>query len=189
MRAAAVLIPLFLGKGGEPRTVLVRRVPGGRHGGQLAFPGGNREPKDRDAVATALREAEEEIGLEPERVQVLAQLPELETRSTGYLITPVVGRVLRPPEGWRLQAEEIAAVVEVALPDLLLPGARQRRRLQLDGLSRALTVTAIPLGEDLLWGVSLRILDLLLPRLDELGAALGLGPSWAGGQSGPGRYR
>jgi 8-oxo-dGTP pyrophosphatase MutT (NUDIX family) len=96
------------------------------HSGQIAFPGGKADPEDRDAVATALREAHEEVGLEPGFVQVIGTLP-VYTTGSAYIVTPVVALV-RP--GFRLQAneEEVADVFEVPL-DFLMDPANHRHHL------------------------------------------------------------
>jgi 8-oxo-dGTP pyrophosphatase MutT (NUDIX family) len=163
-REAAVLVPVYRTAAGELRLLLVRRSAGGRHGGQLALPGGGRAPGDADATATALREAEEEIGLPPAAVEVLAQLPAVTTRTTGYRVTPVLGR-LAGPRQWRLQAAEIAGVVDVAVADLAAPGAREERLLSFPTWPRPRLTEGIAVGADLLWGLSLRIVEPLLPRL------------------------
>src|SRR3954466_720202 len=93
LRDAGVLVPLYRDPAGDVRLIMIRRTEGGLHGGQLAFPGGVRDPGDASLRDTALREAEEEIGLDPDRVEVLAELPVMETRITGYRITPFLARV------------------------------------------------------------------------------------------------
>jgi 8-oxo-dGTP pyrophosphatase MutT (NUDIX family) len=105
---------------GELVVMLVRRAQGGAHGGQLALPGGQRDPSDADLAATALREASEELGLAANQVELLAALPVVETQTTGFRIAPFLARVtvLAP---WRPQAREVAEVVEVAVADLARP--------------------------------------------------------------------
>jgi 8-oxo-dGTP pyrophosphatase MutT (NUDIX family) len=153
-KEAAVLLPVYRDGEGRLRLVLVRRSMGGRHGGQLALPGGNREPGDADLRATALRETEEEIGLPP-----------VETRSTGFRIHPYVGRLAKPPGEWRLQAAEIAGIVDVAVDELAAPGAKREQLLEFPTWPEPRMTPVIPIGDDLLWGVTLRILEPVLPRL------------------------
>jgi 8-oxo-dGTP pyrophosphatase MutT (NUDIX family) len=156
---SAVLVPVFRDTEGELRIVLVRRAPGGPHGGQLGLPGGRCEPDDGSLLETALRETEEEIGLPPEDVEIIAELDPLETRTSGFLVHPFLA-VIRPPAEWRLAADEITGVITPTLSMLAAADARVERELE----SRL--VECIQLGEDPpLWGLTLRLLDELLPRL------------------------
>ncbi|HEX9144329.1 MAG TPA: NUDIX domain-containing protein, partial [Candidatus Binatia bacterium] len=84
MQDAAILVPVYRSGDGELRIVMVLRSAGGVHGGQVAFPGGKRDHNDLSMLETALREAREEVGLTTDRVEVLAHLPAIETRTTGY---------------------------------------------------------------------------------------------------------
>ena len=152
-------MPVFRDVGGELRLVLVRRAPGGPHGGQLGLPGGRWEREDGSLLETALREAEEEIGLPRADVQVVAELDALETRSTGFLVHPFLARIT-PPAEWRLAAREISGIITPTLAALAAADARVELELE----SRI--VECILLGEDPpLWGLTLRLLDPLLPRL------------------------
>jgi 8-oxo-dGTP pyrophosphatase MutT (NUDIX family) len=156
---SAVLVPVFRDTAGERRLVLVRRGPGGPHGGQLGLPGGRWEPEDGTLLETALRETEEEIGLPREDVDVLAELDALETRTSGFLVHPFLA-LIRPPAEWRLAADEISGIITPALAELAAADARVERELE----SRL--VECILLGEDPpLWGLTLHLLDALLPRL------------------------
>lgn len=163
-RDAAVLVPIYRDAVGELRLVLVRRSEGGLHGGQLAFPGGKREPGDRSAFDTALREAAEETGLDPRRVEVLAELPVLETRTTNFRIAPFLARVI-PPERWRPPPAEVAEVIEVRLADLVRPEAHGESVERFPTWPGPRTIEFYRVGPHRLWGVSYRILHPLLPRL------------------------
>lgn len=155
-------MPVFRGVQGELRLVLVRRAPGLVHGGQMAFPGGRPEPGDPSLVDTALREAEEEVGLPRANVTVLEQLPDVVTLSSGYCITPFLARIAPPPK-WRCDAKEIDAVVVVD-PGRLVEarGVEYREWPPLPGLRRT---EFFHLGADRVWGATYRILDPLLERL------------------------
>ena len=128
---AAVLIPLLSHPQGL--TVLfTQRTPHLRsHSGQVSFPGGRAEPGDASAEFTALREAEEEIGLRPAAVEVLGRLPDYRTR-TGYRVTPIVG-LLTPPVAFAPDPNEVAEIFEVPLAFLLDERNRQRRTREFQG--------------------------------------------------------
>ena len=122
--AAAVLVPLVRRPDGL-RVLLTRRTDHLRdHAGQVSFPGGRTEPDDADAVATALREAQEEVGLAPEAVEVIACLPTY-TTVTRFVVTPVVGLV-SPEHRLQLDAFEVAEAFEVPLGFLMNPAHHQR---------------------------------------------------------------
>ncbi len=161
---AAVLVPVFRDAAGEPVLVLVRRREGGDHGGQIAFPGGKREAGDGSMLAAALRETEEEIGVSPDRVEVLADLPEVETRTTGYRVFPFLVRVA-PPSRWRPAEAEIAEVLEVRLEDLARPEARGRAVEAFPTWPEPREVPFFRVGRHRLWGLTYRILEPLLPKL------------------------
>ena len=104
------------------------------HPSQISFPGGRVESYDVDATATALREAQEEIGLEPARVEVLGSLPTY-TTGTGFVVTPVVGLV-RPGFDLKTDPHEVAEVFEVPLVWLMDPAHHQRHAVEIDGSRR-----------------------------------------------------
>ena len=161
---AAVLVPVFRDAAGEVRVVLIVRTEGGVHGGQIAFPGGRSDPSDATALDTALREAEEEIGLMRDRVHVLDALPVLETRSTGFRVAPFLGRI-DPPPAWHPNTDEVAQVIEARVADLSAPEARGEVEMRFAGVPAPQRVRFLRVGEARLWGVSYRILEPILPRL------------------------
>jgi 8-oxo-dGTP pyrophosphatase MutT (NUDIX family) len=161
---AAVLVPLFVPEHGSgPHVVLTRRRADlRRHAGEVAFPGGRRDSHDPSLADTALREAEEEIGLPREHVRLLGELPHISTFATGYLIHPFVAAI---PAGlaWRLSPREVDAVLE--LPVQQLRASRTRTRMQRRGIT--FETDAYVLDEHLIWGATARILELLLERLEQ----------------------
>lgn len=159
---AGVLAPVYRGADGRVRLVLVLRGPRGVHGSQIGLPGGRREPGDADLRATALREAHEEIGLSPADVELLADLPVVETVTTGFRIAPFLGRLRGPPPAWRRQEEEIAAVLEVPIDELIGP---VEEPFTFAGWPEPRAMPHYPLGEHRLWGATFRIVHPLLPRL------------------------
>jgi 8-oxo-dGTP pyrophosphatase MutT (NUDIX family) len=131
---ASVLVPLVQRPDGL-RVLLTRRTEHLRdHAGQISFPGGRVEPTDADAVATALREAEEEVGLPRDAVDVIGQLPHY-TTVTRYVVTPVVALV-RPPFTLQLDAFEVAEAFEVPLGFLMTPAHHRRHEFELQGQRR-----------------------------------------------------
>ncbi|GAB3834879.1 NUDIX hydrolase [Hymenobacter jeollabukensis] len=164
LREAAVLVPVYRDDAGELRLVLLVRSNFGVHGGQLAFPGGKQDPTDTSLLDTALREAEEEVYLPREAVQVLAELPVISTLTTGYRVTPYLGRISRPAV-WRWLEREVTEVLEVSVAELLDPARHATEDWQLDGWPRSAPVSFIRIGEHKLWGLSYRIVRQLLPRL------------------------
>jgi 8-oxo-dGTP pyrophosphatase MutT (NUDIX family) len=163
-RESAVLVPVYRDETGALRVVLVRRALGGIHGGQLAFPGGMREPTDASARDTAVREAHEEIGLEPGRVAVIAELAVVETRTSNFHIAPFLARIERPAY-WRPAFREVAEVLEPSLAELADPSARGEAVETFATWQVPMLVPFIRIGEHRLWGATYRIINPLLPRL------------------------
>lgn len=133
LRPAAVLAPVM--RRGDALSMLftVRSERLRSHRGQISFPGGGRDEGDSGVVATALREAQEEIGLPPDRVEVLGYLDDYPTL-TKYMVTPVVGLIEGEPE-LRIDENEVAEVFEVPLEVALDPARYERRILTRDGLN------------------------------------------------------
>lgn len=132
LRPASVLVPVLRREAGL-QLLLTRRSEQLRsHKGQISFPGGRREETDASAAAAALREAEEEVGLPPSRVEVIGYLDDYPT-ITGFLVTPVIGLVADPP---RLQpcAREVADLFEMPLDFALEPSNFERKTLSQAGL-------------------------------------------------------
>jgi 8-oxo-dGTP pyrophosphatase MutT (NUDIX family) len=160
-RPAAVLVPLILDDG-RWHLLFTRRTENVEtHRGQVSFPGGRVEAGDDDAVAAALRETHEEIGVRPEDVRVLGQMDSLLT-VTQYLITPVVG-VVPWPYPLRPDPIEVAGVFLIPLDWLADPAHLERRtRPAIAGGPDVPVFTYAPYQGNVLWGASARItLDLL----------------------------
>lgn len=164
LRESAVLVPVFRDAVGELHVVMVRRSSYGVHGGQLAFPGGKHEPTDASLLATALREAEEEVGLASANVEVLATLPTVAV-PTGFRISPFLARIRRP-EVWLWQQREVEEVLELPLRYLADPANHAEEDWQLPGWPAAHRVAFYTVaGGYKLWGASYRILTPLIGPL------------------------
>ncbi|MCS6879156.1 MAG: CoA pyrophosphatase [Geminicoccaceae bacterium] len=160
---AAVLVGL-VGHRDGPRILLTRRTEHLRdHAGQISFPGGRIEPTDPDPVAAALREAEEEIGLRRERVEILGALASYRTR-TGFLIHPVVGWI-DPPIHLRPDPFEVAEVFELPLAFALDRRNHRRDWYERDGRRREFWVLSFE-GR-YIWGATAGILVNLAHLLAE----------------------
>jgi 8-oxo-dGTP pyrophosphatase MutT (NUDIX family) len=163
-RAAAVLVPFYRDPAGELRVVLIERAPGGRHGGQIALPGGNREPADESLRDTAIRETGEELGIDPGQIEVLGVRPPMRTRSTGYVVTPYVGRRGAPVPRWRPQPAEVAAVLPMRVADLVDRAGAGRTVMDFPAWDGPVEVPIRTVDGHVVWGLTLRILDDVLPR-------------------------
>ncbi|MEQ1437739.1 CoA pyrophosphatase [Fontimonas sp. SYSU GA230001] len=133
LRPAAVLAPVIRRRGELSMLFTVRARHLRAHSGQISFPGGGRDDADRDAVDNALREAREEVGIDPARVEVIGYLDDYPTL-TRYVVTPVVGLIEGEPE-LHIDANEVAEVFEAPLSFLLDPASYERRLLSRDGLN------------------------------------------------------
>ena len=160
-RAAAVLVPIVQ-RDGELHLVFIRRSDSVEsHRGQVAFPGGRVDPTDTSLLHTALREAHEEVGIEPQLVDVLGGFPTMSTVSSGMRVAPFVG-VLRRPVDYRIQEIEVAEVFEVplhALADARYRGQYEWRR---DKDRPSSNFPAIFYSGQTIWGLTLRITESLL---------------------------
>lgn len=159
-RPAAVLVPVVARS--EPVVLLTQRTPDLRsHSGQVAFPGGKIDPEDVSPEAAALREADEEIGLEKRFIQPIGYL-DLYLTFSGFRILPLVARV---DPGYRLTINpgEVADAFEVPLDFLMHPGNHQRLKRDWKGIERQ--YYAMSFGERYIWGVTAGILRNLYERI------------------------
>ena len=154
LRPAAVLVPILLQPTG-PRLLLTKRSSHLKHHpGQISFPGGKVESSDVSVEAAALREADEEIGLPPEKVSLLGRLPRHET-VTGFAVTPVLG-VVQADFQPRPEAGEVAEVFDLPFHHVLDAGRYSIERREWRGVWRS--YYAVPWGPYYIWGATARIL-------------------------------
>ena len=160
IRPAAVLVPVV--DHSEPTVLLTLRTTDlSSHAGQIAFPGGKIDPADASPLAAALREAEEEIGLDRRHVEPLGYC-DLYLSGTGFRIVPAVARVA-PTFRLTVNPAEVEEVFEVPLAFLMGPENHQRHSREWRGMMR--TYYAMPFGERYIWGVTAGILRNLYERL------------------------
>jgi 8-oxo-dGTP pyrophosphatase MutT (NUDIX family) len=160
--AAAVLVPL-IARSPEPTLLYTQRpqdMP--THAGQISFPGGRWEPSDVDACATALREAHEELGIEPDQVQLLGELDDVAT-PVGFVITPVVGWLEELPE-LRPDPREVDEYFEVSIGELTDP-AHFRDKGVREIAGNTYTTPEYRAADRLIWGATARITQRLLEVL------------------------
>ncbi len=161
-RHAAVLVPLFCHQEAYHLLFTQRTTRLKTHSGEVAFPGGLCQKGDASPLETALREAEEEIGLKPKDVQVLGLLDDIRTRSTNYVVTPVVGLVPYPYL-YRLDPKEVAAIFSVPLSFLQDPKNLTQETWFYKG--EAIPMEAYYYREYRIWGATQRITQNLLEIL------------------------
>ncbi len=164
-RPAAVLIPLFR-HAGAWHTLFIHRAPHPHdpHSGQVAFPGGQKEPGDPSLIATALRETEEELGLPPQAVRVLGALPQHRTVS-NFWVTPVVGSIPWPLP-LHLSENEVTRAFAVPLAWLRDPAHRETHTRHLGpGLPTISTIFFQPYEGEVIWGATARMVLTLLQAL------------------------
>src|SRR3954452_22659900 len=166
---AAVLVPLYLDSGALHAVFTKRRDDLSHHAGEISFPGGRQDFPEENLQTTALREAEEEIGLDPSDVEVVGALPPVGTFVTNYKIHPFVG-VIKPGHAWTPQPTEVETILELSIPALAatvemkrLARSLERKRLVRKGVPfRTPTYTV---DDHLIWGATARIVQHLLERV------------------------
>ena len=154
LRPAAVLVPLVDHPEGLGVILTQRTDHLNKHAGQISFPGGRIEPEDRNAVDTALRETEEEIGLPRNRIEIVGRLDDYVT-GTGFVVAPIVG-FIEPPYPLTPDPFEVADVFEVPLDFLIDPGNHKRHTKRFNGVERHFY--AMPYRDRYIWGATAAML-------------------------------
>ncbi len=163
--ACAVLVPLIETVGGIEVLYTLRSEDLNSHKGQVAFPGGKRDAADTDLRATALRETHEEVGIEPNDIEIIGALDDVTTVLGKYVITPYVAR-LAPPANLSLNPAEVVDAFTVPMEKLIDPRYRKSEERVFDGTSY--TISTITAGPHLIWGVTHAITLDLLERMKGL---------------------
>jgi 8-oxo-dGTP pyrophosphatase MutT (NUDIX family) len=162
---AGVLVPLIEHPDQVSVSLMRRTDAGGPHSGQISFPGGRPEPADADLAETALRESEEEFGIKPETVRLIGQLDD-EITITGYVVSPVVGRIQGPID-YRPDPEEVTEIFEVPLSFFIDP-ENEQEKTPVTWKGREYTLYQYDFEGRIIWGLTARILHCLMDLLREL---------------------
>jgi len=142
-------------------TILIRRTEDGRiHGGQISFPGGKKDPSDMDIIATALREAEEEIGVQRHEVEVLGILSPLYIPPSNFVVTPVVGYIPFV-QAFKPSEREVQEIIKVPLELLLQPSIKEKRNVKRsDKKEEEMSTPVYVLSEEIvIWGATAMIIS------------------------------
>jgi 8-oxo-dGTP pyrophosphatase MutT (NUDIX family) len=158
-RIAAVLILLYPNKGSIHTVFMQRPDYNGVHGGQISFPGGKKEPEDKDVIRTALREANEETGVDPAKVNVIGTLTPLFIPVSNMIVTPVIGWINEKPS-FNHKPEEVLFLIEADLRKLLDPSLIKIKPFEIRG--EILDVKYFDYEANTIWGATAMILNELL---------------------------
>ena len=161
-RRAAVLVPIVLEPKGGRVVYTLRTGDLEDHAGQVSFPGGSPEPQDDSLLATALREAEEEIDLRPDTVEIIGELEEMYIPPSRFLVKPFVGLLSEQAE-LVLAPEEVEAIFSVSLEELMSPAAFEKVIWQREGWPHEVPIFAV--GGHEIWGATAAMTAGLLARL------------------------
>jgi 8-oxo-dGTP pyrophosphatase MutT (NUDIX family) len=169
-RVAAVLILLYPDTGSVHTVFMQRHNYDGVHGGQISFPGGKKEDSDKDIIHTAIREAEEETGIDPEGISVLGTLTPLFIPVSNMIVTPVVGWTEKMPD-FKHQPEEVVFLIDAELKRFLDPSMLKIKPFEIRG--EMIDVRYFDYNGNVIWGATAMILNELLTiikrRKDMLG--------------------
>jgi 8-oxo-dGTP pyrophosphatase MutT (NUDIX family) len=164
-KKSGVLLLFYQDHGSVYFPLIKRPHYPGVHSGQVGFPGGKMEPSDPDILFTALREAEEEIGINASKVEVLGQLSDLYIPTSNFLVSPVVGFVPEKPS-FIPEQREVARIIATEVISLFHPEVRKQTQLAVGG-GMYLDTPYFAVEEEIVWGATAMILSELIQVLDQ----------------------
>lgn len=152
----AAVMALFYPKNNQTHLVLIQRTAHGIHSSQIALPGGKQEEQDPDLAYTAVRETQEEIGIEPQKINMITPLSAIYVPPSNFLVHPYIGHLEQTPE-FTLQANEVAQIIEVPLVDFLTaPTTLHNIKAS---YSEFIGVPAYTIQGNIVWGATAMILS------------------------------
>ena len=163
---SSVLILLYPLAGKTGLVLMLRPEYKGVHGGQISLPGGKYEETDESLIYTALREAQEEIGIEPSHVQIIGQLTEMYIPPSNFIVTPIIGYQAFQPR-FTADPKEVALIIEIKLDDLLDEKSRQMKKMKLS-LGFSFKVPSYCIDGHIIWGATAMILSELKEIVSEI---------------------
>jgi len=163
---SSVLILLYPLEDKTGLVLMLRPEYGGIHSGQISLPGGKHEETDESLIYTALREAREEIGIDPAQVQILGQLTEIYIPPSNFMVTPIVGHLASQPR-FTADPKEVAKIIEIRLDDLLDEKNRQMKKMKFS-LGFSLKVPSYYINDNIIWGATAMILSELKEIVSEI---------------------
>lgn len=164
----AGVLALFFPKDGQWHIVLIERTsryPQDRHRGQISFPGGRHETEDPSMQFTALREAKEEVGVEPDRIEILGALTDLYIPVSNFLVHPFVGYTEEQP-AFRPEPSEVADILEVPVQHFLTEQNIRKKDMTVQGNVRLKEVPYFDISGKVLWGATAMMLSELLALVE-----------------------
>lgn len=164
-KKSGVLLLFYQDHGSVYFPLIKRPHYPGVHSGQVGFPGSKMEPSDPDILFTALREAEEEIGINASKVEVLGQLSDLYIPTSNFLVSPVIGFVLEKPS-FIPEQREVARIIATEVISLFHPEVRKQTQLAVGG-GMYLDTPYFAVEEEIVWGATAMILSELIQVLDQ----------------------
>jgi 8-oxo-dGTP pyrophosphatase MutT (NUDIX family) len=164
-KQSSVLILLYPVADKTSLVLMMRQEYTGVHSGQISLPGGKYEETDESLIYTALREAQEEIGIDPMKVQIIGQLTEMYIPPSNFMVTPIVGYQSSQPR-FVAEPKEVASIIEIQLDDLLDEESRKMKKMKLS-LGFSLKVPSYFINGHIIWGATAMILSELKEIVSE----------------------